>query len=376
MSGRSHAEQLAGQECTPERFLDLLGLPATADAATVHARYDDVSTYLSNAPTAVQPWSHHHLDQLRDGYDRWREHLSDIATTSADGSPARHATGTAAASPQLNLDEDLPADQFDEDEFRADPPTTPTPATTPTARPRPKAAVGRRIPVVDRPHTPDQGASEATPATAGKARSRLLAPALALLLAVGVIYGVYQAGRPDTPAHSAAPGAPATVQVDQAKVKELTDKVNADPRDVASLRALTDQYYGAGEYAKAAEWQHKVVELQPKDVSSRLVLAASLANSGDAARAEKEWTTVTEMDPKSAEAYYNLGVLHFSANPPDVEKAKAEWRKVVEIDPDSKLAKNVSSHMDRMGPAASAGAKAASAAPSAATPSAGTAESR
>lgn len=191
-------------------------------------------------------------------------------------------------------------------------------------------------------------------------RSALLVPFLAVLLVVAVVYGVWAAGRPATSTGAAGSVAGSTAsasapQLDQARVKELTAKVAADPKDVSSLRGLADEYYAVGDYAKAAQWQTKVVDLQPNDVPSRLVLGAALANSGDAAKAEAQWVKVTQLDPRQAEAWYNLGILHFSADPPQDAKARAEWAKVVEIDPSSDLAKNVSSHLGRLGsPSASA----------------------
>lgn len=195
--------------------------------------------------------------------------------------------------------------------------------------------------------------------------SAALVPLLALLLVVGVVYGVYVAGKPAAPAATGATTAPAAPQLDEGRVKELAAKVQADPKDVTSLRGLTDEYYAVGDYAKAAQWQAKVVDLQPNDVSSRLVLGASLANAGDAAKAEEQWVKVTQLDPKQAEAWYNLGILHFSADPAQDAKARAEWAKVVEIDPNSNLAKNVTSHLSRLSTATTG---AASTSPAASAP--------
>jgi Flp pilus assembly protein TadD len=178
----------------------------------------------------------------------------------------------------------------------------------------------------------------------------LLVPFLAFLLVVAVVYGVWAAGRPAPSAASTASATTASAPVlNEARVAELTAKVQANPKDVTALRGLTDEYYSVGDYGKAAQWQTKVVELQPNDVTSRLVLGAALANSGDSAQAEAQWTKVTQLDPKQAEAWYNLGVLHFSATPSQDDKARAEWAKVVEIDPNSELAKNVTSHLNRVG---------------------------
>ncbi|WP_116115426.1 tetratricopeptide repeat protein [Austwickia chelonae] len=293
-----------------------LGLPEDADEATVKDAHQHLKDFLDSAPPALEAWAEN------------QRRLAEKSRTT----PAAPSSSGSSKVAEKSL-----SDHFDDLDFLED-----EPSSAPTPKPAPATKPGRRRAVV----TPEAAAAAQHHP---RQRTSALVPVLVLMLIVGVVYGVYQAGRPVNTAASPAKPTSSVRPVDESKVKELTEKTKTDPKDVASLRSLTDQYYGAGEFAKAAEWQQKVVDIQPADISSRLVLAACLANSGDAARAETEWTKVIELDPKQVEAYYNLGVLHFSATPPDVEKARAEWAKVVEIDPNSPLAKNVSSHMNRMG---------------------------
>ncbi|GAB78813.1 Tetratricopeptide repeat-containing protein [Austwickia chelonae] len=318
-----------------------LGLPEDADEATVKRTHQHLKDFLASAPPELDGWAESQRRLVEEA------RRTPDATTSPDASTATSKVAEKSLS-----------DHFDDLDFLEE---EPPPAAAP---PRAPAAThtGRRRAVV----TPEAAAAAQD---RPRQRASVLVPVLVLMLIVGVVYGVYQAGRPVSNTASPAKPTSSVRPVDESKVKELTEKTKADPKDVTALRGLTDQYYGAGEFAKAAEWQQKVVDIQPADISSRLVLAACLANSGDATRAETEWTKVIELDPTQVEAYYNLGVLHFSANPPDVEKARAEWAKVVELDPNSPLAKNVSSHMNRMG---GHGAKtpggAASGAPTSAAP--------
>lgn len=278
---------------------------ATAEAAETLA---ELERFLATAPESLRPWAERELAAERD-----RAHRP--AGRSRDDAPV--------------FDEPEFSAHFDDDDFLDDP-----------TRPR-----GARRPAVARPAAAAQGASRRSPAT-------FIAPLLALLLVTGIVYGVWASGRPAAPAAAnSTAAATATPTLDAARVADLTAKVQANPKDVASLRGLTDEYYAVGQYAKAAEWQTKVVDLQPKDVSSRLVLGAALANAGDAAKAEAQWVTVTQLDPKQAEAWYNLGILHFSADPPQEARAREEWVKVVAIDPNSDLAKNVSTHLNRLGTA-------------------------
>lgn len=381
MSARRNTPHGAADEPVPavDRYepelTDLLGLPEDADPDTIERTRTALETYLTGAPDDLQTWARRQRAATAAAYARHLLDETPAAKSPAVASTAKTATAKtpAATGPAAKtadpLEADLLSDHFDETDF-LDPPTPTAPAT-----PRPRTA-GRRRQVV----SPAAAAAKKTAQNESRrgGLSNALVPVLALLLVVGVVYGVWASGRPATPAASSTPTSSTTRQpVDEAKVKELTAKVEANPKDVVALRGLTDQYYAAGEFAKAVEWQAKVVQVQPEDISSRLVLAASHANAGDPTKAEQEWRKVIELDPKQTEAYYNLGILYFSANPPDVARAKAEWAKVVELDPNSTLAKNVSNHMNRMGKPSSSptGASSGTPAPSSAPAPTGAAPS-
>lgn len=180
---------------------------------------------------------------------------------------------------------------------------------------------------------------------------RALRPVLIVLLIAAVVVGVYRIGgggaqEAATPSAASGPGSSVSVRpVDQAKVDDLTAKVNADPQDVASLESLGDLCFGAGEYAKAAEWKERVVTARPSDPDARLTLGVARFNGGDLAAAEKQWLEVLRLDPKKAEAYYDLGFLYMSQDPPRMDKAEASWAKVSELAPGSQMAKTVEGHV-------------------------------
>lgn len=114
------------------------------------------------------------------------------------------------------------------------------------------------------------------------------------------------------------------------------------------MRDLSNLYMHAADYANAATWQPKVLEVDPKDTDAMLALGASQFNSGDLAGAEKQWRAALAIDPKKAEAHYDLGFLYLSRNPPQMEAAKAEWAKVNELAPGSDLAKTAQAHLERL----------------------------
>ncbi len=131
-------------------------------------------------------------------------------------------------------------------------------------------------------------------------------------------------------------------------------KISANPKDVASLQGLGDQYYQAGDYKTAADWENKVLAIEPKNQTALLALGATQFNLGNAGEAEKVWLKAAKLYPDNAEVHYDLGFLYMSKSPSDTAKMRAEWQKVIDIDPNSDLAKTVSTHLNQSTPSPSA----------------------
>lgn len=168
---------------------------------------------------------------------------------------------------------------------------------------------------------------------------------LGLIAVAGVIFAVYWFGRPssDLPGMtsaqtpSAAPSAAPTV--DAAKLAELMAKVQANPKDVESLTAISDLYYNAGDWTNARAFADKVLAVDPKNEKALIAAGAAAYNGGDPTAAEKYWTTGAKYFPNNAEIHYDLGWLYMTTKRTDL--MKAEWAKVVELAPGSQMAKNV-----------------------------------
>lgn len=189
----------------------------------------------------------------------------------------------------------------------------------------------------------------ASPARASTRRRRLVT-LLGAVAAGAVVFGVYSAGKPAVPtfagqADEQTSSSASQAPVDRAQVTALMKKISADPRDVASLQALGDLYFQAGDYKNASLWEKKVLAIDPKNVTALLGLGASQFNLGNAKDAEQSWLRVTALDPKKAEAHYDLGFLYLSQTPTDMAKVRSEWQQVVAIDPTSDIAKTVSAHL-------------------------------
>ena len=213
------------------------------------------------------------------------------------------------------------------------------------------------------PATPSAPAGLAALA-ANKPLQKKLVWALAPLLVLGVVLGVYFNGKSsDVPGISGTPtgtettaasgGATAT-PVDKTKVAALMTKISANPKDIASLQALGDIYFAAADYKNASAWEQKVLGVDPKNQVALLAAGAAQFNLGNAPAAKKQWLIAAGLYPKNAEVHYDLGFLYMSATPPDSANMQAEWKKVVAIDPTSNLAKSVQTHINGTKPGASA----------------------
>lgn len=189
------------------------------------------------------------------------------------------------------------------------------------------------------------GAAAAAPAQPNRT-NRLLIGLVAVLVMAGVVFGVYWMGKPSVPDISSAQAAQQSATapvVDQAKLAELTKKVAANPKDVASLQAIADVYFNGQDWANAKKYAQQVLDVDPKNAQGLISLGAASYNGGDQKAAEQAWKTGVQLFPKNAELHYDLGFLYMTTGRSDL--MKAEWAKVVEIDPNGQLAKTVQSQV-------------------------------
>ena len=147
-------------------------------------------------------------------------------------------------------------------------------------------------------------------ARSGWGRPRVIAAVL-----VGIVLGVWMAGKP-----SAEP------------VPVTTDE------PAAAAQATVDPL------VRKAELEARIAQ-HPDDADAHLELGVILFNEDDTEGAKAEWTTVTELDPASQRAWYNLGFYYLYQDPPDYDSARAVWNTVIQLDPDSDLAQTVLTHI-------------------------------
>jgi cytochrome c-type biogenesis protein CcmH/NrfG len=160
------------------------------------------------------------------------------------------------------------------------------------------------------------------------------------------VYNVGGGGGESGPGGAGEAAEPALSPDQEARAVRLMSKLDRDPEDVASLVALGDVYFNAGDYGTAGGWMEQAVALDPDNVKAHLALGAAMFNLGDDDAARRQWSRVIALDPENVEARYDLGFLYLSSEPPQTAKAKQLWRKVVDLaPPGSQAARTVKTHL-------------------------------
>ena len=275
-----------------------LGLPPSASAQDVESAHDSITDFLSGAPPDIRPWALAQINAADEAYALLSDPTMDRSVLATPSSLPTVPAGTA-----------------------------PAPAPAQNAHP---AAVAPTI------------------RSERRRLRRLAGGALAIIgVAVVAVAGYNLNGGTGVPPvnGSPAPEAAASSGVDPALVTPLMEKVQQDPKDIASLQALADLYYQAGDFATSRTFLRKVVEIDARNVVGQLALGATEYNLGDAAAAEQSWRAVLDIDKNNVDAHYYLGFMYLTREPPDMAQVKAEWDQVVAIAPDSDVARSVSQHL-------------------------------
>lgn len=311
-------------------LLARLGLRTDASSQDVESAHDQLIEYLEGAPADLRPWAQREITRVDEAYALLSDPTIDRSALAGGV--------VAAAAP-------IPAT-----------PAARVAATKGESAPRPTAATGNRL----------------------IRRVAIGAAAIVGVVAIALAGYNLNGGTGVPPINGTpVPEAAASPGVDAAQVAELMKKIQADPRDIASLQSLADLYYQASDFKTAGTFLEKVLAVDSKNLTALLALGAVQFNQGNSADAEKQWRAVLAIDAKNVEAHYDLGFMYLSKNPPDVANVKLEWGEVIAIDPNSDVAKTVATHLASLdgSPAPSAavpasGAPTGSAAPASPAPSA------
>ncbi len=374
-----------GQAAAETVALAQLGLPPSASPEDVDQLHQSVSDYLSSAPPEIRGWARAQVAALDAAYITLTDPagLEGSALMSPASPPAVVPGGPATPPARRGSDleaaasVDPQADEADEIEIEGEPSAEDLAAlyamVTPSAHDDMKPDAKRAKPAAPAARTVAAAGTPTPPASNIWKRIVIGGVALIAIGAVAfganaIVNGTPAGGDPSaSQVAEATSGAPA---IDEAKVADLMAKVQADPKDVATLMALADEFYAGGQYETSATWLDKLLAIDPESIQGLLARGAVYFNLNDLANAESTWKKVATLEPDNVEVHYDLGFLYMNQANPDWAGVQAEWTRVIELDPSSQLAQTVRSHLDSlvkssMVPGASAGASAApTAAPS------------
>ncbi len=351
-----------------------LGLSPDATREEVVAAYDAVADYLDHAPRELRDWANARAEEADEAFAILSDPAALAGAVALVGTAARpaHAPGGSATPPTRRA---APVDEVLDDEDGPELEELIASVTPGTHRdtiggPRRARRVGRVPPGIA--GTARRGMT-APGAARGRALRRIAIVGGVAIAAIAIAVAGYNFGPGAAPAVSAqqSPSPSASPALDQAKVADLMARIQANPRDVASLLALADAFGKAGDDASAGDWATKALAVDPKNVDGYLALGVAQFNLGYQTKAEASWKQAVAVDSKNVLAHYYLGFLYFAETPQDVAGATSEWKQVIALDPTSDIAKSVQAHLDSLtgaSPAPSGSAPSGSAGASA-TPS-------
>lgn len=366
-----NAEAPAGRDA---RCLALLGLGTGASEDQIEAAHDAVIELLQAVPASLSSWAESQIELADEAYLV----LSGAEPAVANPAPAARMALAFAGQPRRSAGGSAIDGEYGEageDEDAGDVDAEPARRATPR-----RGRAGQRDPGQARDDRARgrQGSKRAPRRAIGRAAVTYEEPSLlgrlydlrkpilgAIALAAVVVVGVlgYKLGAPAVPGLNGTPAPAASSSgIDTARIGVLMQQISTNPKDVAALSELGNIYYAAGDYATAAIWLQKVIDIEPRNIAALLGAGAAAYNQADLATAEKDWRAVLAIDSKNVEAHYDLGFMYFSETPPDTAKAREEWNQVIALDPNSDIAKTVATHLQQLdklassAPAASGGA--------------------
>jgi len=156
---------------------------------------------------------------------------------------------------------------------------------------------------------------------------------------LGWVIGTQQAQR--GPGAAVAPAATAAsgntqpaAQLDEQRVKALTEQVAKEPNNVEATVQLANAYMDGERFPDAIKWYEQALKLDPKNVNVSTDLGVSYYYSNQTDRALQQLDYSLKLDPTHTKTLLNQGiVLAFGKR--DLDAASAAWQKIVEIAPDS-----------------------------------------
>jgi hypothetical protein len=117
-----------------------------------------------------------------------------------------------------------------------------------------------------------------------------------------------------------------------AVIKTLEEQVAQNPKDVAAQTQLGNAYYDAGQWQKAVDAYHKVLELDPKNVGARTDLGTAYFNMGRPKDALDEYAKSLAINPNHEPTIFNSIIVNLKGTH-DAAAAQAAWDRLKKMNP-------------------------------------------
>lgn len=132
---------------------------------------------------------------------------------------------------------------------------------------------------------------------------------------------------------SEAPGPDQLKSMADNAAAPLIAKLNANPKDTASLVSIGNIYYDARQYTVAVDYYGRALTTKPSDAAVRTDMATAYWYLGDADKAIAEFNTALRDAPTNPNTLFNLGLVKWQGKH-DGAGAIADWKKLLATDPD------------------------------------------
>lgn len=117
-----------------------------------------------------------------------------------------------------------------------------------------------------------------------------------------------------------------------AATRELQQRIDANPKDVAALIELGNISFDASRWPDAIGYYTRALNQTPANPDVRTDMGIAYYYSGDADRALKEFAQALKDDPRHAQTLFNVGVVKLNGKN-DPKGAIAAWESLLKIDP-------------------------------------------
>lgn len=159
---------------------------------------------------------------------------------------------------------------------------------------------------------------------------------IVVVLILGALAGylLHSSGSSSPSSSTSAPTGSAGASLPAAgdQFSALQARLQGNPRDVATLTALGNAYFDAGQWSNAVTYYTRSLNEVPTNPDVRTDLGIAYFYSGDSDRALKEFDQALKDDSSHVQTLFNVGIVKMQGKH-DPKGAVAAWEQLLKIDP-------------------------------------------